>query len=113
MMIEYRKCSADECYWHQLAKCPHGTITCWEPHHTLSRKVGPVNGALARVTDSRRRKPGQTGNTMVMTVDTDTFQPWMTDDEQAAFKIGGLQAVHKIKKAKARAAKRLPAAIGK
>lgn len=97
--------------------CKYYNLTCRNEDHETAVTLHPIHWAftegvasthLTRVTNSINRDKarcdanggffGGTGVVHAKIVDTDTFQPMLTDEEQAAYRIGGMAAVRVLRK---------------
>lgn len=100
-MVQIKRCAEEQpCRWTWRCDPGHKQVVDYEPKK-LSLKLGPLHAAMNRIASTKRRHNNETGEAEIFVVDTSMLKPLYSHDEIAAYKIGGLDAMQKIVKAKA------------
>lgn len=117
IMIERIECLGDPLDGEAANPCRYYTARCRDENHKTRAVLQPVHWAfkdgvasthLVRVTKDLRKEIDRasvnktvasvTGVVHALVADTDTFKPMLNEAEQAAYRIGGMNAVRTLRK---------------
>lgn len=115
LLVEHWECAAtgeEACSYARMCTPDknHPRRTEWRPWKTISTTLGPQHAHLSRIAREAAKygtQHGRTGAAEIFKVELSTLSPVWGDEERAAYRIGGLESVHKITKAKAAAERKL------